>query len=200
MCPTCPRRAIWSAAEQRRARPGVRPARAGASIRRRRRARGGRRRGTRRRLRRRPRRAWRASAMSPPWWPRRREAMLHAHLVHSVHVVRFAPPVIELRPQPEAPQRPRRAARRAAGRGDRHALDHRAVHRRGRADAGRAGHRRRCGAPHGRRRSSAGARDHGRIPRRADRHGARHRRRRLWPADRTEVPDAEPSDEMEFDE
>ena len=34
----------------------------------------------------------------------RREAMLHAHLVHSVHVVRFAPPVIELRLQPEAPR------------------------------------------------------------------------------------------------
>ena len=30
--------------------------------------------------------------------------MLHAHLVHSVHVVRFAPPVIELRPQQEAPR------------------------------------------------------------------------------------------------
>ena len=34
----------------------------------------------------------------------RREASLHAHLVHSVHLVRFAPPVIELRPQPEAPR------------------------------------------------------------------------------------------------
>ncbi|HSU06068.1 MAG TPA: DNA polymerase III subunit gamma/tau [Acetobacteraceae bacterium] len=34
----------------------------------------------------------------------RREALLHAHLVHSVHLVRFAPPVIELRPQPEAPR------------------------------------------------------------------------------------------------
>ena len=33
-----------------------------------------------------------------------REAMLHAHLLHSVHVVRFAPPVIELRPQAEAPR------------------------------------------------------------------------------------------------
>jgi DNA polymerase-3 subunit gamma/tau len=33
-----------------------------------------------------------------------REATLHAHLVHSVHLVRFAPPVIELRPQPEAPR------------------------------------------------------------------------------------------------
>ena len=34
----------------------------------------------------------------------RREAMLHAHLIHSVHLVRFAPPVIELRPQAEAPK------------------------------------------------------------------------------------------------
>ncbi len=34
----------------------------------------------------------------------RREAMLHAHLVHSVHLVRFAPPVIELRTRPEAPR------------------------------------------------------------------------------------------------
>jgi len=34
----------------------------------------------------------------------RREATLHAHLVHSVHVVRFAPPVIELRVEPDAPR------------------------------------------------------------------------------------------------
>jgi DNA polymerase-3 subunit gamma/tau len=33
-----------------------------------------------------------------------REAMLHAHLIHSAHLVRFAPPVIELRPRPEAPK------------------------------------------------------------------------------------------------
>ena len=33
-----------------------------------------------------------------------RQAMLHAHLVHSVHLVRFAPPVIELRPEPDAPK------------------------------------------------------------------------------------------------
>jgi DNA polymerase-3 subunit gamma/tau len=33
-----------------------------------------------------------------------RQAMLHAHLVHSAHLVRFAPPVIELRPQPDAPK------------------------------------------------------------------------------------------------
>jgi len=34
----------------------------------------------------------------------RKEAMLHAHLLHSVHLVRFAPPVIELRPRTEAPR------------------------------------------------------------------------------------------------
>jgi DNA polymerase-3 subunit gamma/tau len=33
-----------------------------------------------------------------------REPTLHAHLVHSVHLVRFAPPVIELRPQPTTPR------------------------------------------------------------------------------------------------
>ena len=33
-----------------------------------------------------------------------REPTLHGHLLHSVHLVRFAPPVIELRPQPEAPR------------------------------------------------------------------------------------------------
>ena len=34
----------------------------------------------------------------------RREAMLHAHLLHSVHLVRFASPVIELRTEPDAPR------------------------------------------------------------------------------------------------
>jgi DNA polymerase III subunit gamma/tau len=34
----------------------------------------------------------------------KREAMLHAHLVHSVHLVRFAPPVIEIRPKADAPK------------------------------------------------------------------------------------------------
>ncbi|HXT78991.1 MAG TPA: DNA polymerase III subunit gamma/tau [Acetobacteraceae bacterium] len=34
----------------------------------------------------------------------RREAMLHAHLLHSAHLVRFAPPVIELRPKADAPR------------------------------------------------------------------------------------------------
>jgi DNA polymerase-3 subunit gamma/tau len=33
-----------------------------------------------------------------------RQAMLHAHLLHSAHLVRFAPPVIELRPQRDAPK------------------------------------------------------------------------------------------------
>jgi DNA polymerase-3 subunit gamma/tau len=32
------------------------------------------------------------------------DPILHAHLLHSVHLVRFAPPVIELRPEPEAPR------------------------------------------------------------------------------------------------
>jgi len=34
----------------------------------------------------------------------KREVMLYAHLRHSVHLVKFAPPVIELRLQPEAPR------------------------------------------------------------------------------------------------
>ena len=34
----------------------------------------------------------------------RRDPILHGHLVHSVHLVRFAPPVIELRPETEAPR------------------------------------------------------------------------------------------------
>ncbi len=33
-----------------------------------------------------------------------RDPILHGHLVHSVHLVRYAPPVIELRPEPEAPR------------------------------------------------------------------------------------------------
>jgi DNA polymerase-3 subunit gamma/tau len=33
-----------------------------------------------------------------------REMLLHGHLMHSVHLVKFAPPVIELRPQPDAPR------------------------------------------------------------------------------------------------
>jgi len=34
----------------------------------------------------------------------RQDPMLHAHLLHSVHLVRFAPPVIELRPDAAAPR------------------------------------------------------------------------------------------------
>ncbi len=34
----------------------------------------------------------------------RREAMLHAHLLHDVHLVRFAAGMIELRPEPSAPR------------------------------------------------------------------------------------------------
>ena len=102
----------------------------------------------------------------------RREAMLHAHLIHSVHLVRFAPPVIELRPQPEAPRdlAPRLGALLAEATGTRWTIA--LSDRRGRADRRRTGHRRRCRATRGRRRSSAGARDHGCVPRRAHRHGA----------------------------
>ncbi len=34
----------------------------------------------------------------------RREALMHAHLLHSVHLVRFAPPLIEIRPEPALPR------------------------------------------------------------------------------------------------
>jgi DNA polymerase-3 subunit gamma/tau len=34
----------------------------------------------------------------------KREPLLHAQLLHSVHLVRFAPPIIELRPEPDAPR------------------------------------------------------------------------------------------------
>ncbi len=64
-----------------------------------------------------PRTAIAAQPMAAPAGPRlagfrevaalaseRREALLHGHLVHSVHLVRFAPPVIELRPQADAPR------------------------------------------------------------------------------------------------
>ena len=33
-----------------------------------------------------------------------REPLLHAQILHAVHLVRFAPPVIELRPEPDAPR------------------------------------------------------------------------------------------------
>ncbi len=33
-----------------------------------------------------------------------REPLLHANLLHAAHLVRFAPPVIELRPEPDAPR------------------------------------------------------------------------------------------------
>ena len=101
-----------------------------------------------------------------------RQAMLHAHLLHSVHLVRFAPPVIELRPQPEAPKRPRAQARHPADRGHRHALDHRPVHRARRADPGRTRQRRRCGPAGDGGGPSAGARHPRRLSRRAHRLGA----------------------------
>ena len=42
--------------------------------------------------------------MSSHWWASGRRRCCTRILLHSVHLVRFAPPVIELRPQPEAPR------------------------------------------------------------------------------------------------
>ncbi len=103
----------------------------------------------------------------------RREALLHAHLVHSVHLVRFAPPVIELRPRPEAP---RDLASRLA------ALLQDATASRwtialstepGEPSLAEQGNAADAGQARGRRRSSAGARHPGGVPRRPDRRGTR---------------------------
>ena len=140
-----------------------------------------------------------------------REAMLHAHLVHSVHLVRFAPPVIELRPQPDAPRDLAPKLGGAADRGDRHALDHRAVHRAGRADAGRAGNaadaaRRAAAADHPLVRAILEAFPGARIETvhdaSADAYGLPATVRPACDGGRAEMPefappDAEPSDEME---
>ena len=50
-----------------------------------------------------------------------REPLLHGHLLHEVHLVRFAPPIIELRPEPRAPRdlAPRLAALLLAATGTR---------------------------------------------------------------------------------
>ena len=143
----------------------------------------------------------------------RREAMLHAHLLHSVHLVRFAPPVIELRPQADAPRdlASKLAALLTEATGTRWTIALSAAP--GRADAGRAGRGGRCRAPLGRGRSSAGARDPGGLPRRAHRRGARRATDAYGlpaqapldsAAEPPEMPDfappdADSSDEMETD-
>ena len=50
-----------------------------------------------------PRRRRAISATSSRWLPGASRCCIR-HLLHSVHLVRFAPPVIELRPQPDAPR------------------------------------------------------------------------------------------------
>ncbi len=102
----------------------------------------------------------------------RKEAMLHAHLLHSVHLVRFAPPVIELRPQPEAPRdlASRLAALLSETTGTRWTIAVSAVHRR--AHDRRTGQCRRHRAQDRRRRSPVGAGDPGGVSGRADRHSA----------------------------
>ncbi len=62
-----------------------------------------------------------------------RDPTLHSHLRHSVHLVRFAPGVIELRPEPVAPRDLAARLGGAAAGADGHALDHRPVHGAGRA-------------------------------------------------------------------
>ena len=102
----------------------------------------------------------------------RREAMLHAHLIHSVHLVRFAPPVIELRPKPEAPKdlASRLGALLSEVTGTRWTIALSTAA--GRTDRRRTGQCRRHRAPRRGGGSPAGARDHGCVPWCADRHRA----------------------------
>ena len=115
---------------------------------------------------------------------REREAMLHAHLLHSVHLVRFAPPVIELRPEPDAPRDLAAASRRPAAA----TRPARAGPSRCRTAAGEPTLAEQGNAADAARRSAAA--DHplvrailGPSPARAS-SGARPRRRRLRPAGR----------------
>ena len=101
-----------------------------------------------------------------------REAMLHAHLIHSVHLVRFAPPVIELRPQPEAPRdlASRLGALLTEATGTRWTIALSTAE--GEPTVAEQGSAADTARRDGGGRSPAGARDHGRISRRADRHRA----------------------------
>ena len=145
----------------------------------------------------------------------RREAMLHAHLLHSVHLVRFAPPVIELRPAAGRAPRRRLPPGGAADRGHRHPLDHRAVHRAGPAHPGRAGQRGGCRRGGRRRRIIRWCRPFWpRFPApgstrcttpRADAYGLPTESPLDMAADPPDMPDfappdAEPSEDMELDE
>ena len=136
----------------------------------------------------------------------RREAMLHAHLIHSVHLVRFAPPVIELRPQPDAPRdlAPKLAALLSEATGTRWTIALSTAE--GEPTVAEAGQPR--PTPPGR----TAAADHPLVRAIMDAFpGARidtvhdAERRCLWSAARrhgrsSAPPDAEPSDEMETDE
>ena len=111
-----------------------------------------------------------------------RRPMLHAHLVHSAHLVRFAPGRLELRVRPEAP---RDFAAQLAGllleaTGTRWTIA--LSNAEGEPTRGRAGPRRRREPPRPRAQPPAGAGGAGGLPRRHHRGGARRRRRRLRPA------------------
>ena len=98
--------------------------------------------------------------------------MLHAHLLHSVHLVRFAPPVIELRPQPDAPRdlAPQLAALLSEVTGTRWTIALSAAE--GEPTLAEQGTAADAARRDGGGRSSAGARHHGGVSGRAHRHGA----------------------------
>ena len=101
-----------------------------------------------------------------------RDPTLHSHLRHSVHLVRFAPGVIELRPEPVAPRdlASRLGALLLAETGTRWTIALSTAP--GEPTIGEQGRNRRCGATRCRGRASAGSRHPGRLPRRHDRPGA----------------------------
>ena len=106
------------------------------------------------------------------WVGERKEAMLHAHLLHSVHLVRFAPPVIELRPQPEAPKDLSSRLAALVVRANRDPLDDCRVAGGGGADCRRTRHCRGYRPQDRGRRSPLGAGDTEGVSWRAGRHGA----------------------------
>ena len=118
-----------------------------------------------------PRPIPRASTRSSRCCSERREAILHAHLKNNVHLVRFEPGRLEI-PAGASRRRANLANRLGAllGGMDRPALGGRRLARAGRADAGRAGSRRRTpqarAAVDG---PSPGAGGAGGLPRRHDR-------------------------------
>ena len=99
----------------------------------------------------------------------KRDVMLYAHLRQSVHLVRFAPPVIEFRPTADAPRDLSAKLAALAGGRDGQALDHRALKRPRRAYNQPGGGRRRYRGAGDRVQPSAGPGDPGGLSRGQDR-------------------------------